>query len=65
MRNGGRIPQDCGRQRGIFILQIVLRRLLEGKIVPLVAHFEDADASEAPAGVSLMNTTASLNATHA
>jgi hypothetical protein len=46
-------------------LQIVLRRLLEGKIVPLVAHFEDADASEAPAGVSLMNTTASLNATHA
>jgi hypothetical protein len=58
-------PRIAVGRGGIFILQIVLRRLLEGKIVPLVAHFEDADASEAPAGVSLMNTTASLNATHA
>jgi hypothetical protein len=46
-------PRIAVGRGGIFILQIVLRPLLEGEIVPLVAHFEDADAFEATAGVSL------------
>jgi hypothetical protein len=37
----------------IFILQMMLRRMLEGETVPSVAHSEDADSVEAPAGVGL------------
>lgn len=37
----------------VFILQIRLQHLLEGKIVPSVLQNEDVDRAELPAGDSL------------